>query len=260
MNNSKDILAKLLSTEDVQVVRASVPTASFDVKNRVLTLPTFVNLEETVENLMIGHEVGHALWTDPNYATEEVMKDKLTKNYANVIEDVRIEKLIQAEYPGLRTDFLQGYKKLADDDFFQIKGKDVNSLHLIDKINLYFKIGLKSGIKFSDEEFKIVSRVDSCKTFPQVIELAKELAEYARKKKKEEEEALQEQMAQAGDLNDADLDEEYETKESDDDTEYDESDSESNSEEVETEESDDDNGDSFSSGLEGGSGQADQTC
>ena len=259
MNNSKDILAKLLSTEDVQVVRASVPTASFDVKNRVLTLPTFVNLEETVENLMIGHEVGHALWTDPNYATEEVMKDKLTKNYANVIEDVRIEKLIQAEYPGLRTDFLQGYKKLADDDFFQIKGKDVNSLHLIDKINLYFKIGLKSGIKFSDEEFKIVSRVDSCKTFPQVIELAKELAEYARKKKKEEEEALQEQMAQAGDLNDADLDEEYETKENDDDTEYDESDSESNSEEVETEEGDDDNGDSFSSGLEGGSGQADQT-
>ena len=64
MNNSKDVLAKLLSTEDVNVVRAEVPTASFDVKNRVLTLPTFVNVDESVENLMIGHEVGHAVWND----------------------------------------------------------------------------------------------------------------------------------------------------------------------------------------------------
>ena len=259
MNNSKDILAKLLSTEDVQVVRASVPTASFDVKNRVLTLPTFVNLEESVENLMIGHEVGHALWTDPDYGNQECMKDKLTKNYANVIEDVRIEKLIQAEYPGLRTDFLQGYKKLADDDFFQVKDKDVNSLQLIDKINLYFKIGLKSGIKFSTEEFEIVSRVDSCKTFPQVIELAKELAEYARKKKKEEEEKLQEAMAQAGDLHEEDYEEEFESDDDTDDTEYDESDSESSSEKLEGEEPEEGEGDTTSSGFEGGSGQADQT-
>ena len=189
MNNSKDVLAKLLSTEDVQVVRAEVPTASFDVKNRVLTLPTFVNLNENIENLMIGHEVGHALWTPEKGVTEEMAQDKLLKQYANVIEDVRIEKMIQAEYPGLRQDFLQGYKKLADDDFFGIGKKDINSLNLIDKINLYFKIGLKSGIKFSKEEFEIASRVDSCKTFKEVITLAKELSNYSRKKKQEEEEA-----------------------------------------------------------------------
>ena len=111
MNNSKDILAKLLSTEDVQVVRAEVPTASFDVKNRVLTLPTFVNLSENIENLMIGHEVGHALWTPEKGVTKEMAEDKLLKQYANVIEDVRIEKMIQAEYPGLRQDFIKGYKK-----------------------------------------------------------------------------------------------------------------------------------------------------
>ncbi len=193
MTNYKDVLAKLLSTEDVQVVRAEVPTASFDVKNRVLTLPTFVNLSENIENLMIGHEVGHALWTPEKGVTKEMAQDKLLKQYANVIEDVRIEKMIQAEYPGLRQDFIKGYKKLAEDDFFGVGKKDINSLNLIDKINLYFKIGLKSGIKFSKEEFEIVSRVDSCKTFKEVIALAKELSNYARKKKKEEEEKMLQQ-------------------------------------------------------------------
>ena len=211
MTNSKDVLAKLLSTEDVNVVRAEVPTASFDVKNRVLTLPTFVNVDESVENLMIGHEVGHALWTPVKGVTEEMAKDKLLKAYANVIEDVRIEKMIQAEYPGLRQDFIKGYKKLADDDFFGIGKKDINSLQLIDKINLYFKIGLKSGIKFSKEEFEIVSRVDSCKTFKEVITLAKELSNYSRKKKQEEEEAMKQEMQAISDeLAEMDLEEELE--------------------------------------------------
>ena len=189
MNNSKDILAKLLSTEDVQVVRAEVPTASFDVVGRTLTLPTFVNLDENIENLMIGHEVGHALFTPHDSLQEDAFKDKLVKNYANVIEDVRIEKLIQKEYPGLTTDFVAGYKTLAKSDFFRVGDRDINSLQLIDKINLYFKIGLKSGIKFSAEEFEIVSRVDGCKSFKQVFALAKELAQYARDKKQGEEEA-----------------------------------------------------------------------
>ena len=183
MNNSKDVLAKLLSTEDVQVVRAEVPTASFDVVGRTLTLPTFVNLDEHIENLMIGHEVGHALFTPHDSLQDDAFKDKLVKNYANVIEDVRIEKLIQKEYPGLTTDFVAGYKTLAKSDFFRVGDRDINSLQLIDKINLYFKIGLKSGIKFSAEEFEIVSRVDGCKSFKQVFALAKELAQYARDKK-----------------------------------------------------------------------------
>ena len=218
MNNSKDILAKLLSTEDVQVVRAEVPTASFDVVGRVLTLPTFVNLNEEVENLMIGHEVGHALWTPAKGITKEMAQSKLLKAYANVIEDVRIEKMIQAEYPGLVSDFNKGYKKLQDDDFFGVGKKDINSLSLIDKINIYFKVGLKSGIKFSKEEFEIVSKVDSCKTFKEVVKLAKELSEYARKKKKEEEEQLQKQAMEMQDAFDQeDLEEEMEEQESDSD-------------------------------------------
>ena len=262
MNNSKDVLAKLLSTEDVQVVRAEVPTASFDVKNRVLTLPTFVNLNENIENLMIGHEVGHALWTPEKGVTEEMAKDKLLKQYANVIEDVRIEKMIQAEYPGLRQDFLQGYKKLADDDFFGIGKKDINSLNLIDKINLYFKIGLKSGIKFSKEEFEIASRVDSCKTFKEVIALAKELSNYSRKKKQEEEEAKIKANADIlNELEDEDLEEEE--MEQDADYDYDDFETDPDLEKVERDDSDsEESDDPESSGgymTKAGEHQADET-
>ena len=241
MNNSKDILAKLLSTEDVQVVRAEVPTASFDVKNRVLTLPTFVNLSENIENLMIGHEVGHALWTPEKGVTKEMAQDKLLKQYANVIEDVRIEKMIQAEYPGLRQDFIQGYKKLAEDDFFGIGKQDINSLNLIDKINLYFKIGLKSGIKFSKEEFEIVSRVDSCKTFKEVIALAKELSNYARKKKKEEEEKMLQQNMDILEALDQEEQEEQEQEESEEEFEESEEESEDYGDSGDDEDTEEDN-------------------
>ena len=37
--NTKSQLAKLMATENLTVQHQNVPTASFDVKNRVLTLP-----------------------------------------------------------------------------------------------------------------------------------------------------------------------------------------------------------------------------
>ncbi len=43
--NTKDILAKLLATENLTVVQENVSTASFDVKDRVLTLTTVERYE-----------------------------------------------------------------------------------------------------------------------------------------------------------------------------------------------------------------------
>jgi hypothetical protein len=41
----------------------------------------------------------------------------------NVVEDARIEKLMKRRYAGLPRPFYNGYKELADEDFFQIKMK-----------------------------------------------------------------------------------------------------------------------------------------
>ena len=56
----KTNLAKLLATENLVVEHKSVETASFDVKNRVLTLPVW-NVSDVVYDMLVGHEVGHAL-------------------------------------------------------------------------------------------------------------------------------------------------------------------------------------------------------
>ena len=39
--NKKSTLAKLLATENIEVQENQVKTASFDVKDRILTLPIF---------------------------------------------------------------------------------------------------------------------------------------------------------------------------------------------------------------------------
>ena len=59
----KGQLAKLLATEDLIIENRNVSTASFDVERRVLTLPMWEKASTTVYDLLVGHEVGHALYT-----------------------------------------------------------------------------------------------------------------------------------------------------------------------------------------------------
>ena len=58
---SSELSAKLLATENIAVMRARVRTASFDIKNRVLTLPQWKEMTPAIEGMLIGHEVGHEL-------------------------------------------------------------------------------------------------------------------------------------------------------------------------------------------------------
>lgn len=104
MQASKSVTAKLLATENITVVQDKVRTASFDVKNRVLTLPLWADVSTATEDHLIGHEVGHALYT-PLEGWHDAVCDKGAnyKSFLNVVEDARIEKLIQRKYPGLRT-------------------------------------------------------------------------------------------------------------------------------------------------------------
>ena len=59
----KSQLAKLLATEDLIVEHKKVETAYFNVSNRVLTLPLWDKASSMVYDMLVGHEVGHALYT-----------------------------------------------------------------------------------------------------------------------------------------------------------------------------------------------------
>ena len=134
----KGNLARLLATENLVVEHRSVPTAQFDVDRRVLTLPKWDKASSIVYDMLVGHEVGHALFTPNEDWTEKV---QVPQSYVNVVEDVRIEKLMKRKYPGLRKSFNGGYAELNALDFFEIQDEDLTEFSLIDRINLHYKVG-----------------------------------------------------------------------------------------------------------------------
>ena len=123
----KSQVAKLLATEDLVVEHKKVSTACFNVHTRVLTLPLWERASNTVYDLLVGHEVGHALYTPDEDWTKNI---KVPPNFVNIVEDARAEKLMKRKYAGLARTFFNGYKELNDDDFFQIKDDDISKFNL----------------------------------------------------------------------------------------------------------------------------------
>ena len=181
LSNTKSLLAKLLATENVTVEHGKFPTASFDVKNRVLRLPIWKEMSGSLYDLMVLHEVGHALWTpEAGWHESASKKGPGFKSFLNVVEDARIERKIKDKYPGGRKSFTNGYLELVRKDFFGTSGVDLNELNLIDRINLYFKAGSSSGIEFSEEEKGFIEKVATTRTWDDVVRVSEELYEYAK--------------------------------------------------------------------------------
>ena len=118
---SKSILAKLLATENVTVEHGNYQTASFDVKNRVLRLPIWKEMSGSLYDLLVLHEVGHALFTPEEGMHDAKGHGKGFKSFLNVVEDARIERKIKVKYPGGRRSFIEGYSNLMERDFFGIR-------------------------------------------------------------------------------------------------------------------------------------------
>ena len=179
----KGMLAKCLAMENIIIEHRKVPTAMFDVDRRILTLPTWDRASDVVYTLLVAHEVGHSLET-PN-VDWSIDYPEVPKDFVNVLEDVRVERLMKKKYPGLSRTFYNGYNELNNDDFFSTKEENLDELTFIDRINLYFKIGAFHNICFSDEENEFLTRASLTETFDEVLQLAREITEYVKYKKQE---------------------------------------------------------------------------
>jgi len=181
LTNTKSLLAKLLASENLTVEHGNYPTASMDVKNRVLRLPIWKEMSGSLYDLMVLHEVGHALYTpEDGWHESASKKGNGYKSFLNVVEDARIERKIKDKYPGGRRSFTEGYLDLIKKDFFGLRGVDLEELNLIDKINLHFKGGTIHDISFSDEELEFVEKVSKTLTWADVVRVTDELYEYAK--------------------------------------------------------------------------------
>ncbi len=222
---TRDQSARLLATENINVIRSNVKTASFDIKNRTLVLPRWQDMSDAEEEMLLLHEVGHALFTGYDEYSNVFEKGRRhLKSYANVLEDVRIERKMKVRYPGSRKFFAAGYKSVNERDFFGVRGADVNEFQLIDRINLYYKVGFNCGVKFNEVETNMLRRVDRTETVEEVIALAEEIYAYSLQKQKEEEEAKEkalEKLAEeeSGDGDGEESDEDGDTFDEDEDGE-----------------------------------------
>ena len=177
----KSTLAKLLAHENISVQHGNFSTAFFDVKNRILGLPNWKDKGKDVNDLLVGHEVGHALYTP----SDGLDKDHgCSKDYLNIVEDVRIERMIQSTYPGLVAAFRRGYSTLNNDNFFGQKGKNLNSYGIADRINLKAKLSSLLDVPFSQDEMPIVTQVMNVKTWEDTIAAAVALSKFAAEQDK----------------------------------------------------------------------------
>ena len=173
----KSQLAKLLATEDLVVEHQKVTTAGFNVHTRVLTLPMWDKASNVVYDMLVGHEVGHALYT----SYDDWKKDyKISKSIMNIVEDARIEKLMKRRYAGIAKTFYNGYKELSDGDFFSISDTDISKMNLADRANLWFKIGNYVDIPINENEKHIINMIADAETFQDVVDAATALYEFCK--------------------------------------------------------------------------------
>ena len=193
----KSHLAKLLATEDIIVEHKQVETAQFNVRTRVLVLPLWEKASHDVYDMLVGHEVAHALFTpDEDWWLEH----DIPQSFVNVVEDARIEKLMKRKYMGIAKSFYKGYNELYEQDFFELDGEDITNLNLADRVNLYFKVGSFLPLAFSSTEKQIIDLIHDCETFTDTLSAAEALYTFCQQEKDSKEKELEAQQDALSDI------------------------------------------------------------
>jgi hypothetical protein len=187
--SAQEYLAKLLAKENLTVRHGNYSTASFEPVNRILRLPLWKDKGKDVYDLLVGHEVGHALYTPADGWHDADKKiGKIPRSYLNIVEDIRIERMIQETYPGIIRRFKAGYKKLFDDDLFGTNERDINKAGLMDRLNVSSKGRGYVPVEFSSEESPLVKEAMEVKTWNDVVAVCKKLFDFIEENKEEKEE------------------------------------------------------------------------
>lgn len=182
----RQLLANLLSSQKILVRQHTCKTAMYNHATKTLHLPLW-NISKMCYQMLIGHEVGHAIWSPGDYFLQPEVQAcpiKSTKSFKiieNILEDIRIEKLIKSRYPGFRRIFNDAYKEMDEKGFFRLNEiQDLEDLTIIDRINLHFKLGVHAGrrIPFTSKEVPILLEAENILTYTDVIAMAEKIFQH----------------------------------------------------------------------------------
>lgn len=177
-------VARLLAHENITVQFGNYETAFFDCKNRILGLPSWNFANKHVSDLLIGHEVSHALNT-PEDGIDR-FKERFPSvpfSICNIIEDIRIERMIMETYPGLLISFRRGYEYFIEEDLFQIDGKDLSTFGFADRLNIRAKTRRTDLAPLNEWEEDFYQRCNAAKTYDEVLDLVEEAVKHIEEEK-----------------------------------------------------------------------------
>lgn len=192
---SMDLFLKFMAKRGISIEYGEVQTAYYDLENNVITLPNYV-LDDIDLFIRFGtHEVAHSLFTPKFFYNEHntmshsdsntrsITVNGKTYNLSrdlfsciNIVEDIRIEKLIRQHFPGLIAPYRRSAEKLSKTRqwlvLLLVKGnQDVfDELSLADKINLKSKFkGFLSDVDMTDREYAILKYLSKASSFDDVL-------------------------------------------------------------------------------------------
>lgn len=192
---SMDLFLKFMTKRGISIEYGDVQTACYDLENNVITLPNYV-LDDIDLFIRFGtHEAAHSLFTPKFFYSEHNTTSHSYSNtrsvtvngktYAlsrdlfsciNIVEDIRIEKLIRQHFPGLIAPYRRSAKKLSKTRqwsmLLRVKGnQDVfDELSLADKINLKSKFKeFLNDVDMTDREYAILKYLSKASSFNDVL-------------------------------------------------------------------------------------------
>lgn len=178
---TKSLFGKILAVEDIEVLESSIATtACFFLTERKLVLPAWKDVSDELTRMLIAHEVSHALHTPADewvaaYESKPAEDQNYFRHIMNVVEDVRIDRLIMTKYPGIKEDYKPALLELRDRGFFgKFDGKN-----FIDTLNTHLKFNVSGQnsypFNFTPDELLLVAEAIAADTFAEVVAVSEKI-------------------------------------------------------------------------------------
>jgi hypothetical protein len=172
----------------ISIVRTNSNTAAWNPDTDVIYLPVFTTDDKDIYLMMGSHEISHAKNTPKTFYKEH--NDKKTGKTIvlnsgkqisrklfgciNIVEDIRIEKLIRQQFPGFVANYRNAYRKLLDYPAFATYKNLTQetwekSFSIADRINAKAKFGSNIPFPLNDKEYAVLKYCASAKSFDEVL-------------------------------------------------------------------------------------------
>lgn len=181
-----DTFFKVLSSDGkVNISRSrDAHTAYWDPEMNNIVLPEYAKNQKELYILFGSHEIAHSLYTPKNFYqysnnskvissvdnNKTVELTRTVMHVLNVIEDIRIEKLIRRKYPGLVSIYRKGHellyqKAVSENKNYPISNEDWAKRTIIDRISAKVVYGKIIDLELSDNEYAIMKWICRAETW-----------------------------------------------------------------------------------------------